>query len=195
MKGFINKMVAVLGFVGTLASMGGCEHYRDIVDPCYPERYWYQSRQNVHAAFAPQVKNGHVLDQTVWNYHFEDGTDKLTTGGQERLKYVARRRPMPDPMIFVQTAQDLTYNPDKPEEYTAKRNDLDARRVASVKKFLAAAGGGVAPFEVLVHNPPEVGMAGVQADPSLRLMYSTPRATLPGGQGGGGGGGGGGGTR
>src|SRR5689334_10434362 len=101
MKGLIGKAVAVLGCASALAGMGGCDHYRDVVDPCYPQRYWYQSRENVHAAFAPQVRNGHVLDQTVWNYHFEEGTDKLTAGGQAQLNYIARRRPMADPCVFL----------------------------------------------------------------------------------------------
>jgi hypothetical protein len=202
MKGFISKAIAALGLVGGLTGVGGCDHYRDVVDPCYPERYWHQSRQNVHAAIAPQVKNGHVLDQTVWNYHFETVKDdkgndqeRLTVAGQERLKYLARRRPAPDPMVFVQTAQDAVYDPAKSPEVNAKvRGDLDARRVAAVENYLATISGGVAPFQVFVHNPPEVGMAGVHADPALRQMYTTPRATLPGQVGtsssGGGGGGG-----
>ena len=44
---------------------------------------------------APQMINGHVLDQGVYDEHFEAGTDKLTPGGQEHLKYLARRRPQP----------------------------------------------------------------------------------------------------
>jgi uncharacterized membrane protein YgcG len=202
MKGFISKVVATLGFAGSLAVGGGCASYRDVVDPCYPERYEYQARQNNHADIAPQVRNGHVLDQTVWNYHFEDGTDRLTAGGQERLKYIGRRRPCPDPMVFLQTA-DVAYNPDKPEELPQKRAELDAKRAVAIKKFLMAqtAGGPPLAFEVLVHNPPEVGIAGAAVETSLRLMYSTPRATLPGtgasSSGGGGassGGGGGGGS-
>ncbi len=52
-----------------------------------------------------------MLDQTVWNYHFEPGTDKLTPGGLEHLAYLARRRPYPDPVVFLQTAQDVAYDP------------------------------------------------------------------------------------
>jgi hypothetical protein len=181
MKGVIGKFVAALGCAGALAGSNGCYSLRDVVDPCYPQRYWYASRQNVHEAFAPQVRNGHVLDQTVWNYHFEDGTDRLTLGGREHLAYLARRRPTADPMIFLQTAQDVPYDPAKPDEYATKRSDLDRRRVVSVKKYLdvATRGSAVPQFEVLVHNPPEVGLGGEPAGVALRAMNTTGSATLP----------------
>src|SRR5262245_35957074 len=181
MKGVIGKFVAALGCAGALAGSNGCYWYRDLVDPCYPERYWYASRHNVHDAFAPQVRNGHVLDQTVWNYHFEDGTDRLTVGGQVHLAYLARRRPMPDPLVFVQTAQDVVYDQTKPDEFYTKRGDLDKRRVAAVKKYLeVVTRGGVAPpFEVFVHNPPDVGIGGEPASVAVRAMNTTGRATLP----------------
>src|SRR5438270_3998263 len=124
MKGLINKSVAMLGISGmTLA--GGCDTYRNLVDPCYPERYEFASRQEVVGAMAPQVYNGHVLDQTVWNYHFEPGTDKLTTGGLDHLAYLARRRPAPDASIYVQTAQDVAYDAAVPERLTETRTTLD----------------------------------------------------------------------
>ena len=188
MKGIIGKVIAALGCSSTLAGLGGCYNYRDVVDPCYPERYWHESRQNVQAAITPQVRNGHVLDQTVWNYHFEDGTDRLTVGGLERLNYIARRRPSADPMIFLQTAHDIRFDMATPEELAPKRFALDQKRVAMIKRYLAAytSGGNLPEFEVQVHNPPEVGIGGPAAEPSLRQMYSTPRATLPATGGGGG---------
>src|SRR5438309_2350326 len=109
MKGFITTKLAA-GIMAGVALSGGCETYRSIVDPCYPQRYEYAARQEVLAAIAPQINNGHVLDQTVWNYHFEAGTDKLTPGGLEHLAYLARRRPTPDPVVYVQTAQDIAYD-------------------------------------------------------------------------------------
>jgi uncharacterized membrane protein YgcG len=161
-----------------------------VVDPCYPERYQHQARQNVHEALAVQVHNGHVLDQTVWNYHFEEASAVLTPGGRERLNYMARRRPIADPMVYVQTAHDIRFT--KAEELPAARSKLDMDRIESVRTYLRAytSGGNSPEFDVQVHNPPEVGIAGQAAEPSLRQMYSTPRATLP-GQGGSDSGGGG----
>src|SRR5205085_8762140 len=200
MNGFVGKAVVLLGWAGALAGMAGCHTYRDLVDPCYPERYEYQARAEVNGAFAPQVSNGHVLDQTIWNYHFEAGTDRLTPGGLEHLAYLARRRPAADPVIYLQTAHDVAYSPDKPGSLTAKRADLDAKRAVAIKSYLAeqTAGSRAIDFQVMVHNPPpDIGLAAVPVDNSLRLLYSSPRATLPGTAGvstsGGGGAGGGGG--
>ena len=50
MKGLINKTVAALGFSGALAVGGGCDAYRNLVDPCYPQRYEFASRQETAAA-------------------------------------------------------------------------------------------------------------------------------------------------
>src|SRR5258708_5901491 len=110
MNGVIRNVVLALCSAGGLAAAQGCYHYRDVVDPCYPQRYENAARQEVNGAFAPQVNNGHVLDQTVWTYYFEAGTDRLTPGGQEHLAYLARRRPYPDPVIYLQTAQDVTWD-------------------------------------------------------------------------------------
>ena len=96
MKGLIRKAAAALCCLAGVGGLG-CYTYRDLVDPCYPERYNYQARQEVVASYTPQEQNGHVLDQTVWNYDFEPGTDRLTGGGLEHLAYLARRRPQPDP--------------------------------------------------------------------------------------------------
>jgi len=91
MKGFIAKTVTTVGLSGAVL---GC-YYRDIVDPCYPQRYEYAARMEVNQALAPQVRNGHILEQTVWNYEFEPGTPRLTPGGMDHLAYLARRRPAP----------------------------------------------------------------------------------------------------
>src|SRR3954453_10883192 len=98
MNGFSAKAMTALALATAAAASQGCYGYRDLVDPCYPQRYSFMARKEVKAALAPQVNNGHVLDQTMWNYHFEPGTDRLTAGGIEHLAYLARRRPAPDPL-------------------------------------------------------------------------------------------------
>src|SRR5262245_14901920 len=115
MKGLI-KYTTALCLGGGLAMSTGCNAYRDCVDPCWPERYQYEARQPVLHAFAAQAHNGHVLDQTVWNYQFEPGSDKLTPGGMDHLVYLARRRPCPDSKVYLQTAHDIAYNPDAPDQ-------------------------------------------------------------------------------
>src|SRR3989442_571602 len=115
MKGLIATGL-ILGLAEGVALAGGCQ-YRDLVDPCYPERYEHAARVEVRSIFAPQVHNGHVLDQTIWNSYFEAGTDRLTPAGLEQLAYLVRRRPAPDPVVYLQLAQDVpvAYDPDHPD--------------------------------------------------------------------------------
>ena len=60
-----------------------------LYDRCYPQRYWYLAETEVNRTMAPQVLNGHILDQTVWNHHFEPTTDTLTPGGAAHLLYLS----------------------------------------------------------------------------------------------------------
>ena len=160
MKGLIKRAAAVACLGGGLALSWGCGCYRDLVDPCYPERYNAMARSSVNETFGAQVNNGHVLDQTVWNYHFEQGKAKLTSMGEQHLAYLARRRPAPDAKVFLQTAQDVTYDPAKPAEFSNARSKLDADRVQVVLNYLQAqTSGRPVPFDVTVHDPAEVGIA------------------------------------
>ncbi len=186
MKGFIKKAAALC----CLAGVGGlgCYTYRDLVDPCYPERYNYQARQEVVASYTPQERNGHVLDQTVWNYDFEAGTDRLTGGGLEHLAYLARRRPQPDPVVFLQTAQDVAYDPDHPDKLSEVRQELDAKRVVAISRFLnAQTGGRRGEFQVLIHDPSDVGVPGAWGAAEYAGMIKTVKGGLLTGGGAGGG--------
>jgi hypothetical protein len=164
MKGFINGRALLAGLCGlTLAGLSGCYGYHDLVDPCYPVRYEVMSRHELNDAFVPQINNGHVLDQTVWNFYFEPGTDRLTAGGLEKLSYLARRRPTPDCTIWLQTAEDVIYDPAVPNRLVETRVELDNHRREAILKYLSAetAGRAVA-FQVIVHDPAD---AGFMADP------------------------------
>jgi hypothetical protein len=191
MKGFIAKTACVVVMTGGLAGLGGCVGYRDVVDPCYPERYEYAAREEVKAAFVPQVTNGHVLDQTIWNYQFEHspeglGTDVLTPGGMEHLAYLARRRPHPDSCLYLQTAQDVPYDAAHPEKFVEERARLDNLRIAAIQRFLNAqtAGRPVA-FQVAIHDPAEVGQHAIPAARAVGDMFSGARGSSAGGGGGG----------
>ena len=111
MKGFIPR--TALGLALCLSSLAGCAYYREIVDPCWMERYDFQARSSVNEMNNAQAYNGHVLDQTIWNYDFEHDpktgapTDVLNPAGIERLKYLSRRRPVADCRLYLATAQDL----------------------------------------------------------------------------------------
>ena len=202
MKGFIRTAATTICLGAGAVSFLGCSWYRDTVDPCYPERYEYQARREVVGAIAPQVLNGHVLDQTVWNYQFELGSDRLTPGGMEHLGFLARRRPAPDPNVYVQTAQDVTYDPKAPDRFAEARANLDNRRVQAVQNYLMAqTAGRHLTFDVTVHDPNEVGLGAVPVGVAVGKMYLGYQGNLPttagagasnvsGGGGAGGGGGG-----
>jgi len=151
MKGLIVKTLVVALGLGLTGLTGCVGVYRNLVDPCWPERYNFQSRTTVREAFVAQVENGHKLDQTVWAHHFEidpkTNQEKLTVGGQEHLKYLARRRPVADTQLFVQTSGD---------------DRIDSQRVVAIKNYLSkqlVAQGNT--FEVAVVDPAEVGIHAV----------------------------------
>jgi hypothetical protein len=187
MKGFMKSALTAACLAGGLCSMGcyGGEKYRDCVDPCQIERYSAAARQEVITAFAPQVLNGHILDQTIWNYHFEPGTDKLNPSGLDKLDQIVRRRPQPDARVFLATARDVTYNAEKSDEYADTRRELDAKRSVAIQKYLAAqTAGRPVPFDVLIHDPADPGIPGaavINAILSQRGVYSGRIGTVGGG--------------
>ena len=174
---------AVLGF-GAL----GCTHsggktcgdkYRDYVDPSWPERYNSVARQEVIAPFATQVNNGHVMNQTVWNWHFEQGSDKLTEAGVQKLDSLARTRPGLDPRVYIQTARDLPVTPDSVSQVAGFRTELDARRAGMVQKYMGAQPGSPA-VEVFVHDPVVPGISAEFAGAAYRGMASGYRGGITG---------------
>lgn len=169
MNGFIKTTVAGLCLGSGLTVMVGCYQYRQLVDPCWPERYNAEARMSVRNTFAAQVHNGHMLDQTVWNYHFEIDpktglpTDRLNPAGMEHLKYLARKLPVPDTRLYLQTAQEIPgAGVMSPERLGQVRADLDSRRVAAIQRYLAGMMSGrptAAAFDVAVVDPYEVGIS------------------------------------
>ena len=71
MNGFVKRTLAAAWCGAAVAGTGGCSLLQEVTDPCYQERYEHAAQQETVAAIAPQVQNGHVLDQTVWNFYFE----------------------------------------------------------------------------------------------------------------------------
>jgi hypothetical protein len=181
MKGIVTKLLAGAALAAPLTSTG-CYHYQKCVDPCWPERYNAQARTEVIAAFAPQVQNGHMLDQTLYNSAFEAGTDKLTNGGMDQLDTITRRRPMPDPRIFIATARDLAYDPANPDALVEARVDLDNKRAAAIQKYVSAqTAGRPQTFEIVIHDPMPVGDHADPVNRSIRLYHNASSGSLTGG--------------
>jgi hypothetical protein len=183
MNGFIGKSLAAACVAASLAGAGCCGYY-DMVDPCYPQRYNFTARTEVCGALTPQVKDGHILDQTIWNWMFKydpadpSKADQLNPAGMEKLNELVRRRPVPDPVIYLATSQvgsdpSLTYDPDHPEALVERRHDLDTRRIVAVQKYLNAqtADCGIA-FQVVVHNPTEPDLPAAGIAGAIRTYYA-----------------------
>lgn len=194
MNGFIAKTVTAACLAGGFSLLTGCYGYRDLVDPCYPWRYNWQAEQSVCEVRSAQINNGHVLDQTIWNWHFERGTDKLTAAGLDKLTTLARRRPHPDPVIYLATAGgtpasgDAPYAADgTPEAFAQARNKLNDARIAAIQKYLAAQtdGRGLA-FQVYVHDPAEPYLNAGPMGRSMIGLNGSFQGTRAGGGGGGG---------
>jgi hypothetical protein len=178
MNGFLRKTVSALclgsGAAAVLGSVG-CAGYRDVVDPCYPERYNIEARQVINQTFDTQAHNGHVLDQTFWNYDFErddrnQPTDRLNALGIDKVRYIVRRRPIPDGKVYLQTANDVHVPQAEIETMPSKRQELDARRIQTIQRFLAAQMVGrnqPVTWDICVHDATEVGQPSSVAGGAL----------------------------
>jgi hypothetical protein len=156
-----------------------------LYDRCWFQRYNNLAHRAVNRAMTPQVQNGHVLDQTVWNHMFEPGTDLLNPMGQAHLQYVSRRRPEVDRTVYMATAMDLQYDPACPERYAGARQELDSLRVAAVQKYLVSLNAGrCSDFQVLLHDPADVTVSTQGPSNSVQQMYSRFRGGLAGAGGG-----------
>ncbi len=146
----------------TSSTHGDGAKYRNWVDTCYPERYNAIARQETVAAFAPQVSNGHIMNQTVWNWYFEPGSDKLTPAGFAKLDSIAQVRPAPDSRIYLQAARDIAPTAENGDKLGELRTELTAKRAAAVQKYMNSqpAVNQVA-YELFVHD---AAVPGVPAE-------------------------------
>lgn len=175
MKGFIKQTAVVSCFGAAVFTLLGCTHYRNLVDPCWPERYTSIARQSVRDMHGAQEAQGHMLDQTVWNYHFRadgkgDGTAILNEGGEEFLRNIARRQPHPDFNLWLQYPHDV--------KDAAQRNNLIEMRKTAIRNFLTThtlVGNG-AGYHIAVHDmlPPTY-----PAQWSTNAVKSVGDLTLP----------------
>ncbi len=149
----------LVGAVGCVHCEGSLEdRYRNWVDGAWPYRYNYSARQAVLAPFAQQTVNGQFLHQTLWNWHFEPGSDQLNGAGVEKLNTLVRNLPHMEPRIYLQTARDIAPTAENLARLKELRAELDARRAAAIRRYVAAQPGGSADIEVFVHDAPPPGM-------------------------------------
>lgn len=168
------------GLASLLAGLAGCTGtYYDVVDPCYPQRYNCKARGEVVEPLNTQAANGLALEQTLYNHYFAEGTDDLLPGGKDLLVRIARRRPMPEPMVYVQAANDgKILNNQNLDEIAAQRKELNEKRVKAVTAFLKAIRPDFA-FTVAVHDPSRVGIDAMEGMQSVRDMHSSAIGNMP----------------
>ena len=144
MKGFIKQAAALTCFGACLFTLLGCAHYRELVDPCWPQRYNSMAEKSVREMSMAQTAEGHQRDQTIWDHHFDVGTDRLTKEGRDHLLYLANRQPIPDFQLWLQFPHDVTKD----------RDALIAKRKDAIRSFLTtqtmAANGGA--YQIAVHD-------------------------------------------
>jgi hypothetical protein len=189
MKGFIKKTVAGCCFsAGLVSFLAGCDHYRDLVDPCYPERYNSMARHSTREMLNAQSDKGHILEQTVWNWHFERDpktdlpSERLNGAGIAVLSRISRTLPCPDFQLYVQNAQDILYKDGvAPEKLVKERNDLNEKRAAAIQRFMATQvvvhGGGS--YQIAVHDFAPTSLPGpwtTLADDQVILKVRTGQA-------------------
>ena len=163
-----------------LVGLSGCVGtYNDVVDPCYPERWNCRARGEVADVLQTQANNGLALEQTLYNHYFAEGSDELLPGGKALLVRLARRRPTPEPAIFVQAANDGDILQSRNlDEIAQKRKDLNERRVKAVSAFLKAIRPDVN-FTVAVHDPSPVGMDAIEAARATYDMHMSAIGNMP----------------
>ena len=158
MKGLIARRVAVRPAARRCSTGSGCCPTANLVDPCYPERYNYHGPAGGQAALAPQVQNGHVLDQTIWNYYFEPGTDKLT----RRPGPPGLHRPPPavaGPDRLPADGPGRRLRPGRPRQ-AGRRSAATGRQRAwrPSRSILAAHTDGRRGIPVMVHDPSRIDL-------------------------------------
>jgi hypothetical protein len=173
------------GGAGAAGGPGPVEaRYRNLVDANYPERYNFAARQAVLGPFGQQVANGHAQHQTLWNWYFEPGTDKLNPAGLEKLDSLHRTPGGADAKLYLQTARDVGVNPENADQVRTLRDDLTAKRAAAVLKYLGTQPGAAVPYEVAVVDAPTPGISSLYAASAVRGQANGYSGTLGGGGGG-----------
>jgi hypothetical protein len=195
MKRCFRVAAAALMMAGGLGSVG-CAHrggasrsagdgaHGTYIDPSWPDRYNYAARQAVIAPFAQQVANGHFINQVLWTWYFEPGTDKLNGAGMEKLDSIARSTPAPDTKLYVQAARDVAVTAENVDKVAAMRNDLTVKRAAAIQRYLATQPGAPVTYEISVVDMPTPGIYAPFASRAFNGQTAGYRGGITGGVGG-----------
>ena len=88
------------------------------------------------------------------------GNGKVDPGGMEKLDSLARATPNADPRLYIQTAHDVAVTAENMDKVAGLRNELNAKRAASIKRYMTTQFGPALDYEVFVHDAPVPGIYG-----------------------------------
>ncbi len=191
MNGFIKRTAAVV-VLGSAAALPGCckDATLGCYDNCWLERYSYQAKQSEMQTFDAQVNNGHVLDQTVFAYHFDARHGQADQGrpGAPGLPGAAPSSARPEDLFADGPGPALRLGRAGAIQQRSQRTGLQARGGDSAFLNADTAGRPMA-FEVIVHDAPTPGLATQPIGNAVQRHYDSFTGSLATGTAAGGGGG------
>jgi hypothetical protein len=72
----------------------------------WPAQYIPTARCAVNSAYTAMINNGWRRQNLLGNYHFEQGTNELTTAGKLKTKWILTQAPQDRRMVYVERGHD-----------------------------------------------------------------------------------------
>jgi hypothetical protein len=178
----LRAAVAAVVAAGGVLSVGCCggpglqARFQDVNNNnSWPERNSYLARQPVLHAFETQANNALSTNDVILTAFFENGTATLNPVGRDKLDQLARKMPVPNPIVYLQTANDVVYDEKAPEKTVAARADLDTKRQQAILAYLnTRVAAKNTPFSVLpidIQDPSTNSAGPAAAVRGLTLQY------------------------
>jgi outer membrane protein OmpA-like peptidoglycan-associated protein len=176
----------VMGAVGC-AGPGLQESFQNVNNNnSWPERNSALARQAVLHPFEVQQNNAAVVNDVILNAYFDNGTDVLNGVGRDKLDQLARKMPAPNPVIWLQTSNDVVFDAKAPDKTSAARGELDQKRAGAVLAYLnarpAARGTG---YNVQVVDNPDPTTNSTGPSSAVRGLQGQYKSGITGSVGGG----------
>lgn len=157
----------------------GCFWSRNPAKVYNPDDFTQAARYSLSHGLEMQAVNGEMLDHTLWNYHFEEDSEELRPSGRAFLDRFARNSSVTCSGYYLQSAHDIEFEPNEPETYFRRRDELNALRQKSAADYLAR----VAPGNTLVAQIHDRAPVSIPSDESGRafilMSRKAPQGLLP----------------
>jgi len=157
------KVLSCAALTAALALAVGCKL---LPDNEWPEPYTSIAKEEVQAPIDIQVANARVVEQTLWDYHFEPNSERLNSTGRQRLRWIAPQAQDTYPVIYVAAIDDA---------------ELTQRRVARVQVVLDEIAGPDSGVQVVQADARMVGLPGRHVETVFKKMAQTGFANVSGG--------------